>query len=175
MLDDTKIHGLSQIFKRIFSMPISRLTFREIQSAIMTAAEGDKEEARIFLEALLSGSQEGGVSQYTGPKSPALADLTKDYGVLAWVAKDIFEKADFINFISSDIHTQPNRIFFTHSLRKVDGKEFEFFTDAASTIQLLQHFLNRVHELSKTENRVISTYKKELSQLKKTLDKLLED
>ncbi len=174
MLDDAKISNLSTIFKRIFSMPITRLTFREIQSAILTAAEGDKEQSKIFLENLLSGTQEAHGAENSS-RSPAFNQLIKDYGVSIWVAKDIFEKADFINFISSDIHNQPNRIYFTHALRKVDGKEFEFLTDTASTIQLMQHFTNRVFELSKTENRLLASYRKELNQLKTTLDKMLQE
>src|SRR5688500_15305365 len=125
MIDDQNIRNLSQVFKRIFSMPISRLTFRELQSAVLTAAGGDKEQARLFLESILSGSQPGAAPTNVA-HTPALDQLIQEHGVSVWVAKDVFEKADFINFISSDIHTQPNRAFFSHALRKVDGEEFTF-------------------------------------------------
>lgn len=172
-MDDVKISNLSHVFKRIFSMPINKLTFRELQSAVLSATEGDREESKVFLESVLVGSQEGQNEGDT--KSDVYKRFVREFGVLTWLAKDVFEKGDFINFISSDIHNQPNRIFFTHMLRRVDGKEFEFFTDPASTFQLVQHFLNRVHELGKTEGRLLGSFRKEINTMKTTIDKILED
>lgn len=171
-MDDSKLTNLSHVFKRIFSMPINKLTFRELQSAVLTAAEGDRDVSKNFLESLLTSSQD---NQEVSAKGPVFKDFVKEFGVLTWLAKDVFEKGEFINFISSDIHNQPNRVFFSHSLRRVDGKEFEFLTDPASTFQLVQHFLNRVHELGKTEGRLLGSFRKEINLMKSTIDKILED
>jgi hypothetical protein len=54
MLSDQKINELDLMLKRILTMPVTRSTFRQIQNAIFSTVEGDRDKATQLLESILT-------------------------------------------------------------------------------------------------------------------------
>lgn len=173
MLDEKRIRPLSQALKRIFAMPVGRSTFRELQNTIGTHFESNRDEANTFLESLLRGEIKPGLVEESA--KPQLQDLIDRYSVPAWVAKDVHEKGEFINLITSDILTQNNQVVFANRIKRVDGSEFQFLTEPESMIQLLQHFFARVQELDKNDRtrQYLARVRPRLETLRQNIDELL--
>jgi len=173
MINEEKMVFLHRSLNRVFALPISRSTFREIQNAVLHAAHGNKDEGNAIFECLLSGEYK----EFPGSK-PVEKDLKKiieEFSVKAWVAKDVFEKGEFISLITSDIVNHPNHFVFSNRIRRVDGQEIQFVTDLESTIQLLHHFLGRLQEAHKFDNakKGLKDHQKEISALKGKIDEVL--
>ena len=64
--------------------------------------------------------------------------------MLIRVAKDIHERGEFINFITSDMLAQQERCVFLNRLARVDGQEFLLMTDVQNTCHLIRHLLSRL-------------------------------
>lgn len=173
MVDEKKLLGVRRALQRIFALPMTKSTFREVQNAIANQFENNRDEANSFLELLLRGEVKGDVSEL-GDRDE-LEKLIEFFSIPTWVAKDVHEKGDFINLITSDILTQNNQVLCANRIRKIDGEEFQFLTDPESTLQLLQHFLVRIQELEKNERTrpVITRNRPQLESLKQKLDELL--
>ena len=92
-------------------------------------------------------------------------------------SKDVFEKGDFINLITSDLIPSPQQPVFAHRIKRIDGQEFQFISDFDSTLHLLKHFLTRIHELQKNPNakNFLNSHKTELDKLKTDFEKLLSN
>lgn len=142
-MDDKKLANVKKGLKRVFSMPITRSTFRELQNALMATTEGDRDLANNVLESLMAGESKG--------NGNTMKAIVEDYAIQAQLSRDIFEKGEFINMITSDILTQPGNVVFSNRVRRVDGEEFHFITDVESTIQIILHFIGRLQELDKSE------------------------
>ena len=69
--------------------------------------------------------------------------------MLIRVAKDIHERGEFINFITSDMLAQQERCVFLNRLARVDGQEFLLMTDVQNTCHLIRHLLSRLLEAQK--------------------------
>ncbi|MCB1112852.1 MAG: DUF5414 family protein [Chlamydiales bacterium] len=173
MFDDIKVAQMHKVFDRIFAMPISRTTFREVQSALLAFCEGKQEPYKLMFEALLTGKTPDDLSKLT--KGGELQSFITKFQVKTFVAREVHEKGEFINFITSDLITHPNRVVFANCIRCVDGKELRFLTDIESTLQLLNHFVGRVHEAEKVEasKEAISGFKNELTKLKSKIEELI--
>ncbi len=143
MLSEKQMEHLSANMKRIFAMPITRSTFREMQNAIMEASGGNTTASNQIFESLMTGKL-----PKDEPKN-GLEYVVKEYTVLARLSKDVFEMGEFINLVSSDIFKQNNRVGFVHRIRRVDGQELQFVTDSEGTVNLLKHLATRLHELKK--------------------------
>lgn len=173
VLDEKKVNALHRSLKRIFAVPVTRCTFRELQNAITASVEGNRDVANAIVECLLKGEPKDGIVEPA--QNGALHKIIDEFSVSAGVAKDVHEKGEFINLITSDIISQANQIAFDNTIKLVNGDVFRFITEPESTLQLLQHFLNRVAELEKNENakRFLTTNKSHLQALKAKLDHLL--
>lgn len=79
----------------------------------------------------------------------ASQSLIADFMMPIRVAKDIHERGEFINFITSDMLTQQERCVFLNRLARVDGQEFLLMTDVQNTCHLIRHLLARLIEAQK--------------------------
>lgn len=171
-MDEKKQANVKRALKRVFSMPISRSTFREMQNALMATVEGDRDLANVILDSLMVGEPR----DKNDHQQQFLKKLIEDFSVPAQLSREIFEKGEFINMITSDILTQPNNVVFSNRLRRVDGEEFHFVSDLDSTIQLIHHFLGRLQELDKNESTkpVLANAKNQLTGLKAAFNEIIK-
>lgn len=137
-----KEQALKSAFQRIFALPITKSTIREVQGALLSHAEGDSVKAGAMFDSLLVGEAKN---------NDTIRTLIDEYAVQVRVARDVFERGDFLNHVFSEIVNQNNRAFLMHFLQRVDGEEFRFFTDVEGTILLLKHMLNRIKDIKTVE------------------------
>lgn len=171
MIDAKKLQQLDLAFQRILTLPVSKSSFRQMQNAILFCLEGDREAASKLLDALLSGKAES-----QNGANPAIQKLIERYSLPIGVAREVSERGDFLSIVTSDIISHPEMPLFGNRIRRVDGQEFDFITNAESTIQLLHHFSSRLLEMEKLEKQreVLKGFKKELNALKMRIDQLIQ-
>lgn len=145
-----------------------------MQNAILFCVEGDREAASKLLEALLRGEQE---NQNGTAKDPALQKLIERYSLPIGVAREVSERGDFLSIVTSDVINHPEMPLFGNRIRRIDGQEFEFITNAESAVQLLHHFSSRLQEMEnlEKERKVLKGLKKELVALKDRIDQLIKN
>lgn len=156
-------------FQRILMLPLTRSSFRQMQNVIFQAVNGSRDEASAVLEALLSGQDKNGKGE------AHFQDFIDKYAVSTGVAREVAERGEFVSLVTSDIINHPQMPIFGNRIRRVDGKEFDFVTDAESTLQLLQHFSIRLQEMDKADKskNVLKGLKSELSTLKNRIEELI--
>ncbi|MEC7839006.1 MAG: CT_584 family protein [Chlamydiota bacterium] len=165
MIEKTTTDKLSMMLKRIFTLPQTRTTFREIQSAFMGIANGDKELFTDLLESVLAGQIKPILKDQVD--IDAFTQIISQYCIPTRVSKEIHDKGQFISFITSDVLSQPNGVVFSNCIKTVEGQEHRFFTDIESTIQLINHFVGRIHEAGGLE-----ASKEQMDQLSNEIEKL---
>lgn len=168
-----KVTQLDKAFERVFAFNITRSTFRQLQNVIFAIAEGNKEVATAILESLLQGEIKPEANKAVS--TPSFKKFVDSYNVLTQVAKDVLERGEFINLVTSDVLQNPQAIVFANRIRRIDGEELQFITDAESTLQLVTHFLNRIQEVDRAEpsRNVIDGIKSDLGLIRDKIDDLL--
>lgn len=161
LLDDKMIMLFEGNMRRIFAMKISRSTFRELQNVILSCVDQNKDLANFLFETLLTGQIKGEVNE---KHREVLEEVIKSFTIPARLAKEVAERGEFINIITSDLMTQEDQVAYLNRLRRIDGEEFTFLSDPQNTMHLLNHFASRLYELDKN-----SIGKKELAKFKKDL------
>ncbi len=170
MFDQNTLSGIRRSLKRIFSLPVTRSTYREIQNVITIAADGNAEQANALLETLLTGNLQSDKAKQL-PKDE-LKSIVDEFSISTWVAKDVFERGEFISLITSEMVNVPGQFVFSNRLRRMDGQEYHFVSDIESTLQIVQHFLGRLQELNRMEggSKQLAGFHKELAQIKTHID-----
>lgn len=173
MFDDKMVIQLEAALRRIFAMKITRSTFRELQNVLITVAAGNRDLTNDLFESLFTGQIKDTLK---GKGSEHLKTLLPEFSIPIRLSKEIFERGEFVNIITSDTITQKENIAFLNRIRRIDGEEFLFITDPESTIHLLQHFTGRLQELEKMEQgpQMLSHFKKELVILRNRLDSIAQ-
>ncbi len=171
-LDDKMVMLFEGNMRRIFAMKITRSTFREIQNVILNCTDQNQELANFFFETLLTGQIKFEIPNEKHRE--IIEDVIKFFTIPARLAKEVFERGDFVNIITSDLVTQQDQCAFLNRVRRIDGEEFTFMSDAQNTLHLVQHFAGRLQELSTnpTGKEEIAKYKKELSIVGERLKQL---
>ncbi len=150
MIDDKQISNLEKGLQRLFGLHVSRLTLRELQNLLMALTHGNKDVSVAIFDSLLTGQiKEGAVQRHLNDK---FQHLIEQYTIRVRLAKDVFERGDFLNLIVSDIVNDRDEAVFVHRIRKMDGDESLFVTEPASMIHLLQHFTARLEEFKQSPN-----------------------
>ncbi|MDR3624118.1 MAG: DUF5414 family protein [Chlamydiales bacterium] len=163
MLDEKALLHLENTLKRIFAMKITRSTFRELQNLILSLSGGNQNFTQDLYESLLVGNAKEGL--LAGSKSHDLfKNIAHQFSVLIRLAKEVFERGEFINIITSDTINNQDDVALLNRIRRIDGDEFLFISDPASTLHILQHFQGRLQDLEKTPEG-----KKQLNHMKKDL------
>ena len=174
MLDEKMVKLLNNGLQRVFAMPVTRSSFREIQTVVITSVNNDKEMATGVFEAFFTGKVKPEVA-----KDQAMEELKKvlsQFAILVRLAKEVYERGEFVNIITSDTLSHEEKTVFLNRIRRIDGNEFQFITDPESTIHLLHHFTNRLQEMQKNEEmkKNLNKYKKELGALKEKIVSAVE-
>lgn len=163
MLEDKVVMLFEGNLKRIFAMKITRSTFRELQNVILSCANHNQEVANFLFETLMTGQiKPGSVNE---KHQEVLEQCITLFTIPARLAKEVFERGEFINIITSDLVTQGEECAFLNRIRRIDGEEFTFLSDPMNTVNLLQHFAGRLPELLKNTKarEELEKHKKELS------------
>lgn len=174
MVDEKKISLLNSAFKRIFAMPITRSTFREVQNVIVTACEQDRDSSNAIFEALLRGEAKADPKKGSN-NNTGLKNLVDEFSIQIRLSKDVFDRGEFVNLITSDMIKNAEFSLFLNRIRRIDGEEFQFITDPESTVHLLRHFVTRMQELSSSdkEGKIISSFKKDLEEVRNNISALI--
>ena len=172
--DLDQLKKLSQLLQRIFSLKVSRSTFREVQNVLVQAAQGDKEIANEIYKSLSTGAPPEFLEN--DEEVQEFQSLIDSYAVPVRLAREVTERAEYIGIITSDMVTHGDMPAFLNRIRRIDGEEFSFITDVDSTMQLLHHFLTRMGDMASDEsaNQVISSRKKQLEICQGLLEGLME-
>jgi len=171
VLDDRMLMLFEGNMRRIFAMKITRSTFREIQNVILNCVDQNKDLANFLFETLLTGQIKGDVS---AQQRETLEEVIKNFTIPARLAKEVSERGEFVNIITSDLLTQEDHFAFVNRLRRIDGEEFVFMSDPQNTVHLVTHFVGRLFELEKQPKgkAELNKYKKELVILGERLKQL---
>lgn len=171
----TEVSALKRLrdqLQRIFAMKITRSTFREVQNALLLAVKGDHEKAQSLFE---SFSQRKIPSEHDHGEGKALFEnMIHEFTIPVRLAREVAEKAEFINIITSDAMTQADRFAFLHRIRRIDGEEFSFATDLEGSLSLVQHLLSRTRDLKQTEKGLaaVQEAKQQLAFIQEILTEL---
>jgi hypothetical protein len=136
-----------------------------MQNVILSCANQDKNIANFLFETLLTGQiKEGSINE---KHRELLEEIIKDFTIPARLAKEVYERGEFVSVITSDIATQNEQSAFLHRIRRIDGEEFSFMADPQNTMHLIQHFVGRLYELEKQPKgkEQLSKFKNELSHI----------
>lgn len=175
MLDEKIITQVEGALRRIFAMKISRSTFRELQNALISVTSGNRELANDLFESLYTGQLKDSLAKQKGVDQ--LKAILNEFSIPIRLSKEIFERGDFVNIITSDTLGQQDNVAFLNRIKRIDGEEFLFITDPESTIHLLQHFMGRLSELEKKPQgkEQIAMYRKDLAEIRARIDALVEN
>ncbi|MCH1429993.1 MAG: hypothetical protein GWP59_07725 [Chlamydiales bacterium] len=175
MLSKKEILDIRSQLQRIFAMKVSRSSYREIQNLIINVTKSNKVLANQVLLSLLSGELQPEV--VNKDDSDEMESLIQEFSSQISLAKEIQEKGDFINIITSDLMGGSENSAFLNRVRRIDGDEFHFITDIESTIKVVTHFLSRVNEYKQNPNNkeFLARHKGNLTVAKALLNQLLEE
>lgn len=143
--DDRALMLFEGNLRRIFALKISRSTFRELQNVILSCVDQDKNTANFLFETLMTGQIKGTLANEKQRR--ILEEVIKTFTIPARLAKEIYEKGEFVNIITSDLISQGEEFAFLNRIRRIDGEEFTFLSDPSNTLHLIQHFIGRLQEL----------------------------
>ena len=172
-LDERTLMLFEGSMKRIFALKISRSTFRELQNVILTCANQDKKVANFLLETLMNGQIKPKIPE---KQRPILEDVIKNFTIPTRLAKEIYERGDFVSIVTSDLVAQQEDYAFLSRIRRIDGEEFIFLSDPQNLLHLLQHFVGRLHELKQAEKgkEKLAKYKSEMIVLRERIKQLID-
>jgi hypothetical protein len=172
ILDDRTLMLFEGNMRRIFAMKVSRSTFREIQNVILNCTNQNKEMANFLFETLLTGQVKGEIPNEKHRE--ILEEIIKNFTIPARLSKEVHERGEFVNIITSDLVSQEEQFAFLNRIRRIDGEEFVFLSDTQNTVHLATHFIGRLYELEKNSKAALelSKYKKELATLAERLKQL---
>jgi hypothetical protein len=171
-LDDRTVMLFEGNMRRIFAMKITRSTYREIQNVILTCTNQNKEAANFLFETLLTGQIKGEISNEKHLE--ILEEVIKNFTIPARLSKEVHERGEFVNIITSDMVSQEEQFAFLNRVRRIDGEEFVFLSDTQNTIHLATHFIGRLMELEKHSKAKteLDKYKKELALMAERLKQM---
>lgn len=132
--------------KRLFGLPIQRTTIREFHSNLARFVHGDEKLLKDMMEAFIKGTLPADLQA-----KEHLRNLIEEFSPLVRLAKDVHDRGDFLNFVTSDQISYEDRIVFNHYIRSVDGTEARFVTDIPTLVQLIHHLSQRLADASDAE------------------------
>lgn len=159
--------------KRVFATKIGYTTFREVQNVIFGCTENDQNLANFVFEMLINGKLPSELNPSQTKNAHALISA---FMIPIRVAKEVHEKGEFINFITSDMLIQQEKCTFLNRLARIDGEEFLLMADIQNTTHLIRHFISRLLEAQKhvVGQQNLAEIKDDLSSLRNYLDELIK-
>jgi hypothetical protein len=172
MITDNEIRQLNDSFKRVFALPITRLTLREAQNAVSESLPGKSDILKGILDSLAGGEVE---SSFKKEEKDKLKPFIEAYSVYFKIAADIYERGEFLNSFTSDITMQGNNLFFVNRMRRIDGHEFSYNALPENNLRLARMFISRYKELRTQSSAPLDPQlAEELKAIKKDLEALLK-
>ena len=177
MLTEHLVNELNLQLQRIFCLPITRSTFREMQNVIFTLAQQNQEKANLYFEVLLSGTMKDGAIADTAKEK--MRAIIERYTIPARMAKEVFERGEFVAGMTSDVvfdnETGQNALIITR-IRRIDGQELQVVNNTQTTLFTIQHHIDRLRELSAHEKgkEQFKYLKEQINQLKQNLTQIAE-
>lgn len=177
MLTEHLVNELNIQLQRIFCLPITRSTFRDLQNVIFGLAGQSQDKANLYFEILLTGSmKDGSVSEGAKEK---MRTIIERYTVPVRMSKEVFERGEFIGGMTSDIifdGQNGQNPFIVTRIRRIDGQELQVINNAQTTLFTIQHHMQRLEELSAHEKgkEQFKHLKEQLNQLKTSLNSISE-
>jgi len=173
MFDEKMALHLEGALRRIFAMKVSRSTFRELQNLLLMLSAGNRDLTNDLFETLYTGQLKDTLK---GKGAEHLKSILNEFSIPIRLSKEIFERGEFVNIITSDLITQQEHVAFLNRIRRIDGDEFLFITDPESTVHILQHFTGRLQELERAEHgpEQLGHFKNELIALRNKIDALAQ-
>lgn len=165
---------LGQLFRRIFVLPISKLTIRELQNAIAQALTEETEEIKKELfDSFLAGELKKSLANKKN--NAELISLIKEFDFHFKMAREVAELGEFMNSFSCDFAQQGKQIYFVNRMRRIDGEEYYFLSAPETNVRLAHMFITRLNDLKKAMNNtpLDPRFIAELNLLKKDIDSLL--
>ena len=173
MITKEQIKNLDLAFKRIFVLPITKMTIRELQETIGKLLEGKQDMSQALFDSLIQGKINDVLK-----KAPHehLTKLLDNYSSPFRVAVEIAESGEFINTLTCDQFQQNKQPFFVNRVKRIDGQEFQFLSLPDTTVRLAQMFVRRIRELrdSPSGSQLELKVKQDLEILKKEVEALLK-
>lgn len=165
---------LNRTFKRIFTLPISRLTIFELQNAINQDLNVSPECKSALYESLLTGEIKDSLKKAN--HGPELPNLINEFALNFKMAREVTERGEFMNIFSCDFIQQGEQVYFVNRMRRIDGTEYHFLSVPEINIRLAHMFINRLRDLKKAAGNVSldPILKEELSSLRKDVKELLD-
>lgn len=172
-VSETQLEQLNRSIKRIFALPISRLTIRELQNAITQALPGNIDATKAVYEALLSGELTAALKD---GDSEGISNLIEQYSPHVKIAREVAEMGEFMNSFSCDFIEQGKQFFFVNRLRRIDGSEYYFLSAPETNIRLSHMFIHRLGDLKKAvgDLPLDPKLKEELASIKQEIETLLK-
>jgi len=127
----------------LFALPLVRTTIREFHSNLVRFLKGDEVLVKAFMEGFLSGE--------IADAEEHVRALVQEYSPLVRLAKEVHDRGDFLNFVTTDQVTLKEQVVFQHYLRTVDGVEYRFVSDIKTMGQLMHHLTQRLSDASGVE------------------------
>lgn len=168
MFKKEKLGTLKAQFQRIFTLPLTRTTFREISNAVLTASEGDTQKANTFIESLILNGGDA------ASKEPETKEFISQFSIPTRVAKEVHDRGNVLSMLTTDVGLRGDSLVFSSRLRRTDGGDFHFVADTDGILQLMDHFVIRLRDGGKEEKgkESIKKAKERISTLSKHLDEL---
>lgn len=168
MISQDKLEVLEQQFQRIFTLPVTRTTFRELQSVVSTAFDGDNEMTNAFIDDLLQNKKIN--------ETDFIADFMKEYSIPLRVAKQVHDSGEVLSMLTTDVGMQGGNMLYSVRIRRIDGGEFTFITDTGGFLQIAEHILARAE--STTSNSagkgIMNSMRSRLKGMQEILSRLLD-
>jgi hypothetical protein len=171
-LSEDQLEQLNRLFKRIFALPISRMTIREVQNAVSTAIPSNPDAFKSIMESLLSGEMKGDIRTSDGTD---LSNFVETYSYPVRLSKEVAEMGEFMNSFNCEFLQQGNQVYFVNRMRRIDGQEYYFLSMPETNIRLAHMFVNRLQDLKKALGRLKLDPRvaEELANIKNDIDTLL--
>jgi uncharacterized membrane-anchored protein YjiN (DUF445 family) len=157
-----------------FQKALQRIFMLKVQNAAVAATEGNKEAAQHLFQTVVKGtSEQGDLDDIT---YQALQETVKNYSVPISLSRDVSEKGEFINLVTSDTLRQGESFAFLNRIRRVDGEDFQFISDLDGSLHLMMHFGSRLQELKTAEGgkELLASKTKALSVVRDQINALLD-
>lgn len=173
MIEKKHVDRLRFHLQRLFCMKVSRTTFRELQNAVLASVEGDRDLASKLFETLLRGEIPPNLADKES--DAPLRWIVDNYCIPCRLSRDVYERGEYIQVITSDVLQQNDMPMFVNRIRRIDGEELQFLSDLESSLHLVHHFVSRLSDLSAEESthKSVKDVKKDLSQLRQGVEALL--
>lgn len=170
MLQNDRLEELSLQFQRIFTLPVTRTTFRELHNAVLALTKGNAEEANAFMDKLVFPERDKEKAA-----DPLLREFFKNYAVPVRVAKEVHERGEALSMLTTDMGVRGENLLFSTRIRRIDGQEFHFLADPEGLLHVVEHLLARLNDANRSDigKEILEDFKPRLEKVRDMAERLV--